>query len=155
MSEQFQHNDSLPPAPVEQDVAALLKKILQQLVFLEKKIDGLANQSSSRPVCRANGTGRPFREREFSKPSRPFGQYHRSGRDRDNASGEKSFSPRRHFEKRHGEENQSFGHRRKDYDSSLESDSGQRQQFKKRDDGRDGGFEQKNKPFYSGRKERR
>jgi hypothetical protein len=68
MSEQFQHHDSISPASAEQDVAAVIKKIQQQLASLEKKIDILINQSSSRPSG----------ERHFSKPFRPFGRPNRS-----------------------------------------------------------------------------
>ena len=160
MSEQSQHkalplkvqeglslvdNDSLPPAPAEQEVVVLIKKIQQQLVFLEKKIDILIRQSQTRP----------FSEKHFSKPFRPFGHPHpRSDREHANTSGEKSFDRGRHFEKRHGEENRGFGHKKKAYDNSRESDSGQEHHFEKRQDGEKRGFDQKKKPFYSRRKER-
>lgn len=138
-------NDSLPPAPAEQDVVALIKKMQQQLVFLEKKIDILINQS----------LGRPFRQKPFSKSFRSFGHAHRrSDREHDNTSGEKSFDRGRHFEKRHGEENRGFGHKKKAYDNPRESDSGQEHHFEKRHGGGKRGFDQKKKPFYYGRKDR-
>ena len=99
MNEQFQHHDSLPAAPAEQDVAAVIKKIQQQLVSLEKKIDILINQSS----------GRPSGERHFSKSFRSFDRPHRSfDGGHGNTSGGKSFDGERHFEKRHGGENRGF-----------------------------------------------
>ena len=99
MSEQFQRNDSIPAAPAEQDVVAVIKKIQQQLVSLEKKIDILINQSS----------GRPSGERHFSKPFRSFDRPHRSfDGGHGNTSGGRSFDGERHFEKRHGGENRGF-----------------------------------------------
>jgi hypothetical protein len=144
MSEQSKHNNPLPPASDGEDVVTLIKKMQQQLVFLEKKIDILVNQSSSRP----------FRERKFSKPFRSFGQHHGSDRERNNASGEKSFDRGRHFEKRHGEENREFGPQRRYYGNSPESDPGQGHHSKKRNGEKKRGFDQKNKPFYYRRKDR-
>ena len=86
MSEQFQHNDSLPPVPAEQDVVALIKKMQQQLVFLEKKIDILISQSKARP----------FSEKHFSKPFRSFGNpHHRPDREHDNASVKRGFGQKK------------------------------------------------------------
>ena len=48
MSEQPQHNDSLSSALAEQDVVVLIKKMQQQLIFLEKKIDILISQSQAK-----------------------------------------------------------------------------------------------------------
>jgi len=99
MSEQFQHHDPILPASAEQNVAAVIKKIQQQLASLEKKIDILINQSSSRPSG----------ERHFSKPFQSFGRPHRSfDGGHGNTSGGKSFDRERHFEKRHGSENRGF-----------------------------------------------
>jgi hypothetical protein len=145
MSERSQHNAFLHPAPADQDVVALIKKMQQQLVFLEKKIDILINQSQARP----------FSEKHFSKSFRSFGHPHRhSDREHDTASGEKSSDRGRHFEKRHGEKNQSFGYKRKAYDNSRESDVGQEHHFEKRQGGEKRGFDQKKKPFYYRRKDR-
>ena len=106
MSEQFKHSDSLPPAPAEQDMLALIIKMQQQLVFLEKKIDILIRQSQTRPSG----------EKHFSKPYRSFGPPHRSyDRGRDNASGERSFDRVRHFEKRSGGESRGFDQKKKPF----------------------------------------
>ena len=67
--------DDIPIAQQgEPDVLTLVKKIQQQLIFLEKKIDTLIN-SQSQPSQRP-----PFRERNFSKPpfSKPFRSFGRS-----------------------------------------------------------------------------
>ncbi len=66
MSEQFRQDN--PPSNDDLDVTGLLKKVLQQMSYLEKKLDLLLGQSS--------GAGaRPSfnKERRFSKPFRPGG----------------------------------------------------------------------------------
>jgi hypothetical protein len=145
MSEQFKHNDSLAPAPDEHDVVVLIKKVQQQLVLLDKKIDILVNQSQERP----------YTKKHFVKPFRSFGHAHRSSeRKRDNASGERSFDRGRRFEKRPNEANRGFDHKKKAYDNSRKSDSGQGHPYEKRHGGEKKGFDQKRKPFYYGRKDR-
>ncbi|HBR15062.1 MAG TPA: hypothetical protein DD723_05920 [Candidatus Omnitrophica bacterium] len=144
MNQQSQHNDSSSSAPAEQDVVVLIKRIQQQLIFLEKKIDVLINQSQARS----------FSEKTFSKPFRSSGSPHRRpDRNYDNASREKSFDRGRHFEKRQGEEKQGFGYKRKAYDKPRESDSGQERHSEKRYSGEKRGFAQKKKPVYLKRKE--
>jgi len=61
-----------------QDVVGLLKRMQQQLSFLEKKIDTLLSQSSQ-----GGGSDRPRfnSDRRFSRPSRPFGNSY-GGSDR-------------------------------------------------------------------------
>ncbi len=145
MNEQSKHNDFLSPASDEQDVVALIRKIQQQLVFLEKKIDILIEQSSRRP----------FSEKHFSKPSRSFGRPHRPfDRERGDASGEKRFDRGRHFEKSHSEENRKFDHEKKTYGGSRESGFGQDRHFARRNDGQKEGFVHKKKPFPYKRKGR-
>ena len=64
MSEHSEENEELSAPPkADSDVVSLVKKMQQQLNFLEKKIDILIGQSPERP----------FRDREkrFSKPFRP------------------------------------------------------------------------------------
>ncbi len=63
MSEHFKHDPSPAPPQSESEVIALIKRMQQQLAFLEKKIDILINQSSERS----------FKGRPFSKPFRPGG----------------------------------------------------------------------------------
>lgn len=78
------NEDSLEQSD-NQDVLAVLKKMQQQLGFLEKKIDQLLGQSSG------NDGGRSFRggrDRNFSKPFRP--SFHRGGdRDRQGRGGDR------------------------------------------------------------------
>ena len=76
MSEHSKENEELSvPPQADSDVVSLIKKMQQQLNFLEKKIDILIGQSPERP----------FRDREkrFSKPFRPSfgGGAHHGKRD--------------------------------------------------------------------------
>lgn len=106
MSEQSRFNEALPPAPAEQDILVLIRKMQQQLVFLEKKIDTLINQSHARP----------FNEKHISKPFRSFGRpYHHSNKAHVSASGEKGFDRGRHFEKRHDGEKKEFDQKKKPF----------------------------------------
>jgi len=147
MSEQIKHNDSLSPASDEQNLMAVIKRMQQQLVFLEKKIDILIDQSSRKS----------FSENRFSKPSRSFGRPHRPfDRERGDASGRKRFDRGRPpFEKRPGEENRRFGHKERAYGDSRESNFGRDRNFARRNGGQKEGFDHKNKPFPYRRKGRR
>ena len=76
MSEHSEENEELSvPPQTDSDVVSLIKKMQQQLNFLEKKIDILIGQSPERP----------FRDREkrFSKSFRPSfgGGAHHGKRD--------------------------------------------------------------------------
>lgn len=122
MADPLESDNSSTPQQSEPDVLVLIKKMQQQLVFLEKKIDILINQSQARPSY----------ERPFSR--------------------ERSFDRGRRFEKRPGEESQGFGYKKKSYDNPRESDSGREHHFEKRHSGENRGFGQKKKPFYLGRK---
>jgi hypothetical protein len=145
MSEQSEENDFLPATEARQDVAALIKKMQEQLASLEKKIDILINQSQARP----------FGEKHFAKPFRSFGHPRRRfAKEQDNFSGEKRSYPGRHFEKRDGRENREFDRKKKAYDHSPESDFGQKRHFKKSYRGEKRGFDQKKKPFFYKRKDR-
>lgn len=126
MTEQSKNNDLLPSASAEQDVVALIKKMQQQLAFLEKKIDLLISQSQARPFSREKNFSRPFR----------------------------SFDRERHFEKRHGEGDRGFGYKKKSYDHSRGSDVGPERHFEKRHGDESRGFDQKKKPFFHKRRDR-
>jgi len=106
MSEHFKHDTSSAPPPVEPDVAALIKKMQQQLGFLEKKVDILIRQSSERP----------FKGRPFSAPFRPFGHsYGHSKGEPHNRSRESSFAQGQSLNKQPGNENREFGQRKKPF----------------------------------------
>jgi len=128
MEKHFEHNSSAVPQQAEPDIAAMLKRIQQQLVFLEKKIDTLLKQPSGRPFER-----KPFEKRPFSRPERPFGNYNRYGKGpQGNSLREGNFGPGRRFDKQEGQE----------------------RRFDKREGQGNQRFGQRNKPFYGQRKER-
>ncbi len=100
MSEQFNQNPSVVSSSANTDVVALIKKMQQQLDFLEKKIDTLISQSHEKPL----------REKHFSKPFRPFGHSHRHGK----AEYDNNFSGRP-GERHQGDQHQGFGQKKKTF----------------------------------------
>ena len=83
MSRRFKDDTSSDSQQVEPEVIALIKKMQQHLVFLEKKIDTLIERSSERP----------FERKYFSKSSRPFERSRRYGKGKQkNSFREKSFT---------------------------------------------------------------
>ena len=170
MTEQFKSDNPSAPQQSETDVVVLIKKMQQQLAFLEKKIDLLVSQSQEKP----------FREKSFSRPSRPFDRPYRPGghypdkrdhgegsrersfrpghysdkRDQGEGSRERSFRPTHHFEKRQGEEQRSFDGPRKEYSGSREEGSGQERRFEKKYDGKKKTFDPRKKQFFHQRKDR-
>lgn len=95
MNDQFEEDDleefedETAEAGGETQVLDVLKRMQQQLAFLEKKIDTLLSQSSG-------GSDRPrFNDRRFNKPNRPFGNSY-GGRDFQRGGGRGGFDkPRR------------------------------------------------------------
>jgi hypothetical protein len=75
------------PDGSENDVFSLLKKMQQQLSFLEKKVDLLISQSQGRPHGERAAQDRPFRKRPFTK------QFHSSEYPRHRGRGEQGRSP--------------------------------------------------------------
>jgi hypothetical protein len=122
----------IPAPPIEMDVVALIKRMQQQLVFLEKKIDLLIKQTSQGPLG----------EERFSKPHRPFGRPHRPfGREHGDASGERGAGGGRRFEKHHRKGGQGFDYKKKHYGGPREGAPGQGGGFAGRRDGPPKGFE--------------
>jgi hypothetical protein len=106
------------PVPDESDtdVVSLLKRMQQQLLYLEKKLDLLISQSKERPSGGNASADRPFRKRPYSKPFRSFdhpqrqdkGEQGHGPRDRDSARG--------HFyERRPGERSRGPNPKRKPF----------------------------------------
>ena len=152
-------------APVrDSDVIALLKKLQQQMVFLEKKLDLLISQqaaSAAQPSAQPTGERsferpRPsfdrgdrgtssFKDKHFSKP--PFRSYgpsqggggYRGDRDRGPSRdrGDRPTGPSQGFSDR-----PSYGRPRRDDRNGAPSGD------------RPGGFSGPRKPFYKGRKDR-
>jgi hypothetical protein len=108
MKEELSVNPSPTPDESDTDVVSLLKRMQQQLLFLEKKMDLLISQSQERPSGEKTTPDRNFRKRPFSKPFRSFdhpqrhgkGEYGHSPRERDSAQGH--FYERRPREKGRG-----------------------------------------------------
>lgn len=74
MTEHNKGNESSATEQNETDVVSMLKRMQQQLVYLEKKIDTLiaaGGQSQGQSQFRP-----PFRDRPFSKPFRSYGNSH-------------------------------------------------------------------------------
>lgn len=65
MKRSSKHEDTLVPPQAEPDIAVLMAKMQQQLVILEKKIDGLISQSSERPF-KGEHHSRPFQRFDHS-----------------------------------------------------------------------------------------
>ncbi|OGW90322.1 MAG: hypothetical protein A3A73_03380 [Omnitrophica bacterium RIFCSPLOWO2_01_FULL_50_24] len=87
-------NDPPETPQTDSEVLAVVKKIQQQLVFLEKKLDTLLAKSSEASF---------HRPRHFQKSFRPFDRPSRPGEgNRGSHPGERSFSQGRPFGKPHG-----------------------------------------------------
>ncbi len=139
-----EHDDFLPQAPAEQDVAALIKR-MQQLAFLEKKLDILISRSQAM----ASG------ERNFSKPFRMPGHPHRqSAGDRDAFRGKKRFERGRRFEKTQGKNDHGFSHNRKSDDETRDIEGAPEHYFEKRRGSAKRELRHKKKSFYNRRKDR-
>src|SRR3990167_2038653 len=106
MNEHFKDDTSSVSPQAEPNVMTAIKKIQEQLGFLEKKIDILIKQSSARPL----------KETVFPKPCRPGGSgppRYQAGGGRDDRPRENSFSQERRFDKRHSGGNRGFGQQEK------------------------------------------
>ena len=95
MNEESSLNPPAVPDQPETDLASLLKRMQQQLLLLEKKVDLLLSRSQEKSFEERPSQGRPFGKRPFSKPFRSFdnssrhgkGERERNPRDRDSAPG--------------------------------------------------------------------
>ena len=105
MNEPFKQNIILGTAHTEPDMLSLLRKIEERLASLERKIDQLSNKSQERP---------PFRDKQFSKPFRSFGQSPRHGQGGQNPQ-ERSFSNERPFRKNRDDDRQGFDKKKKPF----------------------------------------
>lgn len=143
MNEPFEESDDLPATPqADLDVISLIKKMQQQLNFLEKKIDLLIGQSPERP----------FRGKSFSKPFRPsFGsRAHHGKRDFNRGPRRGGFSHDRFRESGFSQERPREGGLGQD--RPKERTFGQNRPFDRKPGGRPGGFGHGDKPFFQHRK---
>jgi len=114
MSEEKGFEKFSKPAQEEPDVVGLIKGLAQQLIYLERKIDQLLNQSQQRPA--SSGFNRDNRERDrgtgesrYSSPKRSYGE------DRGGSRGERPYK-RKFEDKKRGfdPKKKSFYHKRDD-----------------------------------------
>lgn len=149
MSHRPEENEDLSmPPQADNDVVSLIKKMQQQLNYLEKKIDLLIGQAPERS----------FGEKRFSKPFRPsFGGHHHGKRDF-HGSREKSFShdrPREGgFSHNRPREGGFAHHRPKEGGFSKErtGNFGPERSFDRKPGGGSRGFGHGAKPFFKHRK---
>jgi hypothetical protein len=135
MNEQPMPVDPSNPASSEADLLFQIKRIQQQLVFLEKKIDTLINRPQERPP-REEHFSKPFRP-----PYRPSYRHDKGGHyDRPREGREGGYDKSRPYEKRGGE--------------GREGGFDKNRRFEKRPSGEHRGFSYKKKPFYVKNKNR-
>jgi hypothetical protein len=107
MKEESSINPSAAPDETDTDVVSLLKRMQQQLLSLERKIDLLITNSRERSSGETP-IDRPFRKRPFSKPFRSFDQPRRhskgghADRPRERNSAQGHFYEHRPHEKNRG-----------------------------------------------------
>jgi len=108
MNENRNRQESSGEPHSEQEVLTLLRKIQQQLSFLERKIDAMGG---SRP------SPRPFNNGRYpSRPRRPFGRPHRQGGDgRGPGSGQSHFSKPNYHGRPREEERQGSSQNKKPF----------------------------------------
>lgn len=127
MQEDSKKDDFSVSQQEEQQVLALVKRLQQQIIFLEKKVDILLSRS-------AQST---HEGKSFSKPYRSFGHSQHRGKERyGDHSRERDFSSGRP-DRQYGEEKRGFEPRGKPF---YRSDRQQGEESR--------GSEQREKPFY-------
>ena len=88
MNEESSSTPPVTPDGVDTDVVSLLKKMQQQMLFLERKIDLLIRQSQEKQPGEKTFLNRPSQKRPFSKQYRSFDH------SRNRSRGEHRHSPR-------------------------------------------------------------
>ncbi len=132
MNKDFKKEDSSALLQEEQQVLALVKRLQQQISFLEKKVDILLSRSEQR----TNET------KSFSKPFRSFGRSQRQGKARYKGRSRERGSSADHFDRQDDEESRGSEQREKPF---YRYDK-RRGQSRKPDQG--------NKPFFHRRRDR-
>lgn len=87
MSDESSISPAVEPEQSENELVLELKKMQQQLTFLEKKIDTLISQSQARPTGHRTSSERPFGRKPFAK------QLHSFDRPRVHGKGERERRP--------------------------------------------------------------
>lgn len=102
MNEHIKQDSSSNSPHGELELVVLVKKIQQQLVFLERKLDTLIAQSSQKP----------FQNRTFPKPFRSFKHSGDRPRESGNYSEKKEFGRPSHFEQPPSDQGHGFSKRK-------------------------------------------
>ena len=119
MNQTVDHNISERPNQSGADVVSLLKKMQQQLLFLEKKIDILIAQSQDKPFRGKSSPERPFRKRPVSKPFRSSGHSRSHGKGKQEYTGEKDSSQKFYSEYRKRDGNRGSSASKKPFHHKL------------------------------------
>ena len=107
MSDESSISPTIESDQSESELVLALKKVQQQLAFLEKKIDTLISQSQARPMGHRVSSERPYGRKPFAKPQRSFdrprvhGKGERERRPEDRGAGQGRFYDRFEQGKKH------------------------------------------------------
>jgi len=104
MNEESTLNPSAVPDPTDNDLVSLLKRMQQQLLLLEKKVDLLIRRSQEKTFGEKPPQDRPFRKRPFSKPFRSLDRPQRHGQGEREHNPRERDSPPGHFYERRPKE---------------------------------------------------
>jgi hypothetical protein len=118
MNEEPNFNPSVEPDQAEPDLVSLLKRMQQQLLHLEKKVDLLLSRSQEKSFEERPSQDRPFHKRPFSKPFRSFDRspHHGKGeREREHSPRERGAAPGHFYDRRPKEKSRSVGPRKKPF----------------------------------------
>jgi hypothetical protein len=116
MKEESSFNPSAEPDQPDTDLVSLLKKMQQQLLLLEKKVDLLISRSQEKSFGERPSQDRPFRKRPFSKPFRSFDHSHRHGKgEREHNPRERDSAPGHFYERRPQEKSRGSNPRKKPF----------------------------------------
>lgn len=100
MNEELDIDEGKQADPSENEVLTLLKRMQQQLAFLENKIDQLVSQSQDKPFERRPSPNKYFPKRPDSRSPRPFERSDRYPRvDRDRGPRERDSAPGHYYER--------------------------------------------------------
>ena len=97
MNEESMIAPSGTPDEADTDIISLLKKIQQQVLSLERKMDLMIRQMRERRPGERESSNRPSQKRPFSKQYRPFNHPRDRGRGEQGHNPRESDSAPRHF----------------------------------------------------------
>ena len=120
MNEESNHNVTPDPSQIQPDVAALIRRIQEHLVILERKIDSLIMKSQERSAFKEKHFSKPFQkpfQKSFAKPFRSFSPSPYQGKREQDADPRKSrFAKGPQFKSQHqSDENRGFDKKKKPF----------------------------------------